>query len=178
MNKLRKLIDECVRRAIYEGTYDKTATPHHSKMDDIINMGKNPLTVDVGGHAKDDRLRQVSTIDPNGANFKGEHIIVSNNKFTIYKIKNFGNTDVKDTLQFFGNTKELRKAIDTVNGAATRNGKPLYYRTITPEEKASGAQRSDYMVSTFWEFSFDGQEWYILKPNPVQSLKISKFIKK
>lgn len=181
MNKLRKLIDECVRRAIYEGTYDKTATPHHSKMDDIINMGKNPLTVDVGGHAKDDRLRQVSTIDWNGANFEGEHIVVSDNKFMIYKIKNFGNPDINGTLQLFGQgangEKELRRAIDTVNGAATRNKKPLYYRTITSESNRRASEMSSHMVKTFWEFSFDGSEWYILKPNPVVSMKVSKFSK-
>ena len=153
MNKLKRIIDECVRKALYEGVFDKTATPHLSKTDASRTLGINPLSVDNGGHASRDKVLQPSTIDPNGANFDGEHIFVSDNKFMIYKVKNFGNPDIKDTLQFFGNTKELRRAIDIVNGAAKRG----------------------YMSKTFWEFSFDGNEWYILKPNPVQTLKISKF---
>lgn len=172
---LRNIIDECVRKVLNEGVFDKTATPYISKADVRRDIGVNPLRTDVGGHAAHDEVRQVSTIDWNGAGFDGKHIVVSDNKFMIYKIKNFGNPDVKDTLQFFGNTKELRRAIDTLNGAARRNNKTLFYRTITSESGKNNSERSDYMVKTFWEFSFDGNEWYILKPNPVQSPKISKF---
>lgn len=175
MNKLKRIIDECVRRALYEGVFDKTATPHLSKTDASRTLGINPLSVDNGGHSSRDKVLQPSTIDPNGANFDGEHILVSDNKFMIYKVKNFGNPDIKDTLQFFGNTKELRRAIDTVNGAAKRGSKGVYWRTITPESGNAVAKRNGYMSKTFWEFSFDGSEWYILKPNPVQTLKISKF---
>lgn len=177
MNRLRKIIDECVRRALYEDMFDKTATPHLSKTDVNRSIGINPLRTDVGGHSTHDEVRQASTIDWNGANFDGEHIIVSDNKFMIYKIKNFGNPDISDSLQLFGNTKELRKAIDTVNGAARRGGKNLYWRTITSDSGKSAAQRTDYNAKTFWEFSFNGNEWYILKPQPVQTLKMSKFSK-
>lgn len=177
MDRLKQIINECVRKALKEGVFDKTAAPHISKADASRALGVNPLRTDVGGHAAHDEVRQPSTIDPNGANFRGENIVVSDNKFSIYKIKNFGSLDINDTLQFFGNTKELRRAIDTVNGAAKRNGKPLYFRTITSESNKKASERTQQMVKTFWEFSFDGNEWYILKPNPVQSLKISKFVK-
>jgi hypothetical protein len=76
-------------------------------------------------------------------------------------------------LSLFGNgasaERELRKAIDTVNGAADRNGKSLTYRAIVSEKNPR---------IKFWEFSFDnGQTWYILKPQPVQNMKQSKFNK-
>ena len=106
---------------------------------------------------------------------KTQHIFVTDNKFLMYKVKNFGNPDVKDTLQFFGNTAEFRRAKDTIDGASKRGGKPVYYRTISPESERSKIERGDFMVKTFWEFSFDGDEWYIMKPQPVQTLKISKF---
>jgi hypothetical protein len=47
--------------------------------------------------------------------------------------------------------------------------------TITSESNKKTSQRTEQMAKTFWEFSFDGEEWYIMKPNPVISLKISKF---
>lgn len=180
MNKLRKLIDECVRRAIYEGVYDKTATPHISKADVRRDIGINPLRTDVGGHAAHDEVTQPSTITPDEENFVSkENIVVSDNQFTIYKIKNFGNDGLKGTMDFFGgSTVELARAINTMNGAARRNHKPLYYRTITSESNKKVSERSQQMSKTFWEFSFDGEEWYIMKPNPVVGLKISKFIKK
>ena len=102
--------------------------------------------------------------------------------FNIYKIKNFGNIDVADTLSFFGRgasgEKELRRAIDTLNGAADRNGKTLSYRTITSETNKGISERTSYMKNTFWEYSFNGNDWYILIPNPVQTMKLSKLIKK
>lgn len=177
MNHIKKIIEECVRKALYEATYDKTAYAHHSKMDDIINMGRNPLTVDVGGHSVNDRLRQKSTITPDEEGFiSRDNIVVSDNQFTIYKIKNFGNDKINATMDFFGgSTVELARAINTMNGAARRNGKPLYYRTITSESNRRVSEKTQQMSKTFWEFSFDGEEWYIMKPNPVVSLKISKF---
>ena len=66
----------------------------------------------------------------------GNNLVVSDNKFTIYKIKTFGDDKVKSTMDFFKNEKEFRKAIDTLNGAATRGGKTLYFRTITSESFA------------------------------------------
>ena len=98
MNKLKRIIDECLRKVLYEGVFDKTATPYLSKTDASRTLGINPLSVDNGGHASRDKILQPSTIDPNGANFDGEHILVSDNKFMIYKVKNFGNPDIKDTL--------------------------------------------------------------------------------
>lgn len=180
-SNIKDFIYECVKQALYEGVFDKTAAPYMSKADAQRELGRNPLRTDVGGHSAHDEVRQVSTFDTNGANFNGEHIFVSDNKFMIYKIKNFGNPDIKGTLSIFGDgskgEKELRRAIDTVNGAAKRNGKGLYYRTITSETNKRKAEMSSYMTNTFWEFSFDRIEWYIMKPNPVQSLKISKFSK-
>lgn len=167
MRNLKRIIDECVRRVLYEAgniSYRDTATP-------LVMQRRT-------GHAKglDD------TSDPSSKDFTGEalggkteHLFVSDNKFMIYKIKNFGNTEINGTMQFFGNTVEYRRAFDTVNGAANRGGKGVCWRTITPESAKSMAQRNGFMSKSFWEFSFDGQEWYILKPNPVQTLKISKF---
>ena len=172
-NYLRQIILESVRQALYESWYTKTATPYVSKAEAQRELGRNPLRTDVGGHAAHDEVKQPSTFDRNGANFDGEHIVVSDNRFTFYKVKNFGTTDIKDTLSLFGNgasaERELRKEIDTVNGAADRNGKSLTYRAIVSEKNPR---------IKFWEFSFDyGQTWYILKPQPVQNMKQSKFNK-
>lgn len=168
MKLLKKFIDECVRNALYEAkniSYRDTATPLVLKR--------------LTGHAKglDDPSGEPSTITPDEEGFISQkNIVVSDNKFTIYKIKNFGNDKIEDTMSFFGgSTVELTRAIHTVNGAAKRNGKPLYYRTITSESNKDISRKRKQMYKTFWEFSFDGNEWYILKPNPVQSLKISKF---
>lgn len=176
MNKLRRIIDECVRRALYEGGYwDETATP-------LVTIGTTP-TRGFNGHGPG--LDNGPELEPSTQDFEGEkfrqkteNIFVSDNKFMIYKVKNFGNPDIKDSLQFFGNTVEFRRAKDTVDGASKRGNKEVYFRTISPESEKTKVERSDFMYKTFWEFSFDGQEWYILKPHPVQSLKISKFIKK
>lgn len=180
MNKLKRIIDECVRRALYEGVFDKTATPHVSKAEAQREIGINPLRTDVGGHAAHDEVLQPSTITPNQEGFESrENIVISDNQFAIYKIKNFGNDKINGTMDFFGNsTVELDRAINTVNGAAKRNNKPLYYRTITSQSYEKISKRNKQMAKTFWEFSFDGEEWYILKPNPVVGMKISKFIKK
>ena len=179
---LKQMIYECARQAIRESFYDDTATPNVSKADAQRELGINPLRTDVGGHSAHDEVGQPSTVDKNGANFDGEHIVVSDNRFTFYKVKNFRTTDIKDTLSLFGNgasgEKELRRAIDTVNGAADRNGKFLRYRTITSETNKVISERSSYMRNTFWEFSFNGTEWYILKPNPVQNMKQSTFVQK
>lgn len=172
-NRLREVITKAVKEALYEGMYSKTATPELSKSDIHREIGVNPLITD-----KWDKVRQPSTFDTNGANFKGEHIIVSDNKFTFYKVKNFNNPDIKDTLSLFGGgangEKELRRAIDIINGAAKRNNKFLELRTITSETNKKLSMKTSYMRGTFWEFSY-GDEWYILKPNPVQNLKASKF---
>ena len=184
MNKAesKRLIFESVKKAINEAWYTNTSTPHMSHGDARRELGRNPLRTDVGKHSANDEVRQPSTFDRNGANFQGKHIVLSDNMFNIYKIKNFGNIDVTDTLSFFGRgasgEKELRRAIDTLNGAADRNGKRLSYRTITSESNKSMSERTSYMRNTFWEFSFNENDWYILTPNPIQTMKLSKLIKK
>lgn len=176
---LERIISECVRQALYEGMFDTTPQPHLSKADAQRELGVNPLRTDVGGHSAGDEVRQPSTFDTNGENFDGEHIVVSDNKFMMYKVKNFGNPDIQDTLSLFGKgaygEKELRRAIDVLNGAARRNGRLLSYRTITSESNSQMSSRTGYMRKTFWEFSFDGRDWFIMKPKPVDSPKPSKF---
>ena len=182
INWFKNALNESVRNALSEAWYTNTATPYMSKSEANRELGRNPLRTDVGKHSPNEEGRQPSTFDRNGANFKGEHIVLSDNKYNIYKIKNFGKLEISGTLAFFGNgasgEKELRRAIDTLNGAADRNRKPLYYRTITSESNKSVSERTNYMKETFWEFSFNGSEWYILMPNPVQTMKISKLVKK
>ena len=179
---LQQIIFECLKNAVNEAWYSNTSTPHMSHSDARRELGRNPLRTDVGKHSANDEVRQPSTFDRNGANFQGIHIVFSENMFNIYKIKNFGNIDVVDTLSFFGRgasgEKELRRAIDTLNGAADRNGKTLSYRTITSETNKSISERTSYMKNTFWEYSFNGNDWYILIPNPVQTMKLSKLIRK
>lgn len=179
---LRNFILECVRETLNEAWYTGTATPYHSKSEASRELGRNPLRTDVGGHSASTEVRQPSTFDRNGENFRGENIVLSDNKFTIYKIKNFGNPDIKETLSLFGQGAaaeiELRRAIDTVNGAADRNGKSLSFRTITSESNKRKSEQTGHMRGTFWEFSFDGHEWFLLKPNPVQTMKPSKLVRK
>ena len=179
---LKNIIVECLKNAINEAWYSKDSTPHMSHSDAHRELGHNPLRTDVGKHSANDEVRQPSTFDRNGANFQGTHIVLSENMFKIYKIKNFGNLDVVDTLSFFGRgaagEKELRRAIDTLNGAADRNNKILSYRTITSETNQGISERTSYMKNTFWEYSFNGNDWYILIPNPVQTMKLSKLIRK
>lgn len=179
---LRKIILESVKKALNEAWYDYAAEPYMSKSDAQKELGRNPLRTDVGNHSASEELRQPSTFDRNGENFKGEHIILSDNKFAFYKIKNFGNPDIKDTLSFFGQgasgEKELRRAIDRLNGASNRNLKGLYYRTITSGSNQSVSERTSYMRGTFWEYSFNGYDWYILTPNAPQTMKPSKLVRK
>jgi hypothetical protein len=181
-NNLKRIIDECVKRVITEAWYTDSATPIMTHTGANSELGSNPLRTDVGNHSANDEVRQPSTFDRNGANFKGEHIVFSDNKFNIYKIKNFGSLDVTDTLSFFGKgangEKELRRAIDILNGAADRNGKFLSYRTITSESHKNISQRTSYMKNTFWEYSFNNNDWYILLPNPIEKMKLSKLVQK
>lgn len=182
MEHLKNIILESIRNAVNEAWYNDTSTPHMSHSDARRELGHNPLRTDVGNHSANDEVRQPSTFDRNGANFQGTHIVLSENMFKIYKIKNFGNLDVVDTLSFFGRgtsgEKELRRAIDILNGAADRNGKTLSYRTITSESNKGISERTSYMKNTFWEYSFNGNDWYILIPNPVQTMKLSKLVRK
>lgn len=160
---------------IMEGWYDNSATPLFSKTDVHRNLGKNPLLVDNGNRTPSDVVRQVSIEDFNGANFNGENVVLSDNKFIIYKIKNFGNDNIKGTISLFGNEKELRRAIDIINGAAKRNGRRIKYRIITSEKNSKRPTTSN----SFYEFTLDnGGSWYILKPNPIDSMVKSKLINK
>jgi hypothetical protein len=171
MDKLRRLIEECVTKALYEGGYwSKTATPLVTNGTTGGFNGRSP-GLDNGPE------KNPSQITPNEENFiSQDNIVISDNQFIIYKIKNFGNDKIGGTMDFFGgSTVELARAIHTMNGAAKRNGRPLFYRTITSESNKKTSVNTQQMLKTFWEFSFDGEEWYIMKPNPVQTLKISKF---
>ncbi len=183
MDNIRKIIKEAIIELINEGRYDTSVTPYNSHVDRDRNLGRNPLYADNGRHSANDVVSQVSTFDRNGANFKsnGNDLTLSDNKFIIYKIKNFGSDKVKSTLNLFGNgsvgEKELRKAIDTVNGAATRNNRSVKWRTITSISYKQTSNSSGKMSNTFWEFSFDGgNSWFILKPHPVQSMQPSKLV--
>ena len=182
-NFLKHIINEAIRQTLMEsGMFDKTATPVATKTDAQRELGINPLRTDVGNHGGNEEVRQPSTQDWNGANFKGKLIIIPDKKFTFYKVKQFGNPDIKDTSSLFGGTGkgdvELKRAIDTVNGAATRNGKSVTYRFITSEtnnEKYKISQTPGRTIGTFCEFSYDNNQWFIMKPHPVQNLKISSF---
>lgn len=182
MGKIIQITEEIYKELIDEGRYDFGPTPYNSHVDVSRNLGTNPLYADVGCHSSQDTLGQVSTFDRNGQNFKTDNnIVVSDNKFTIYKIKNFGNDNIKSTLSLFGEgaygEKELRRAIDQLNGAASRNGRSVSYRTITSDSSSRASKRTGGMSNTFWEFSLDGgSTWYILKPNPVESMRQSKLV--
>lgn len=178
---IRRIVENSVNRILAEGWYSDTATPHMNK--DGRELGVNPLRTDVGSKNAREEVRQPSTFDANGKNFvSAENIVLSDNQFIIYKVKNFGNPDIEDTMSFFGKgsagEKELRRIIDTLNGAATRNGKHLQYRTITSETNNPVSERSQHMRKTFWEYSFNGSDWYILTPNAPQTMKQSKLVKK
>ena len=169
---LKRYIRECVNRALNEGWYDETATSERSKGRGF-ELGINPLRTDIGGHASREEVGQPSTFDDNGKNFRGEEIVLSDNRFTFYKVKNFGSPDISGTKALFGNEKEVRRAIDILNGAAKRNGKFLAYRKITSDSNQKKAQRTDFMSGGFWEFSYGG-DWFILTPNPTEKMKPSK----
>ncbi len=174
MNYIDKIVSETIHRYINEESrYNKSTTPINSKTTTQRNLGKNPLFVDNGGHPSNDVVSQPSTVDWNGANFgtNGNDLVISDNKFTIYKIKTFGDDRIKSTMELFKNEKEFRNTIDVLNGAATRGNKPLYFRTITSESFAEVSKRTQGMSNTFWEFSFNNEEWFVMKPNPVQNLK-------
>lgn len=184
MENIKKAVMEAIEEIMAEGRYDFQNVPYNSHSDVQRNLGHNPLYVDNGGHSNNDVLSQVSTFDTNGQNFRtNNNIVVSDNKFIIYKIKNFGNDRIESTLSLFGRgaggEKELRKAIDTLNGVARRNNRPLQYRTVTSDSFKSSSIRTGRMSNTFWEFSLDnGNTWYILKPHPVDSLQPSKLVYK
>lgn len=184
MLNIKTIIKKAINKAINEYRYSDSSTPINSKEYTYSYRCVNPTSVDVGSHSSNDVLSQPSTFDKNGENFvTDDNIVLSDNKFTIYKIKNFGNDNIQSTLDFFGKgkngEKNLRKEIDTLNGASTRNGKSLIYRTITSQSYKNKSENSGKMLYTFWEFSFDnGATWYILKPNGTQNMKPSKLIKK
>lgn len=184
MGNIKNIIYKIIKDVINEERYDKTATPYNSKDERHYLIGKNPLTVNNGGHASNDILSQPSTFDKNGATFTSDtNIILSDNKFIIYKIKNFGTDKIDATINLFGQgakgEKLLRREIDVMNGAAQRNGRNLIYRTITSNSNEQRSKKTNRMSNTFWEFSFNnGDTWYIVKPNGTQSMQESKLIKK
>ena len=110
-------------------------------------------------------------------------LIETDNKFTIYKIKNFNTDKISSTMDLFGRgasgEKSFRKEIDIMNGAATRNRRHLIYRTITSVSNEAKSKSTGNMSGTFWEFSYDmGNTWYIMKPNGTQNMIPSKLIRK
>lgn len=179
-NNLIFLIEQKIKEALDEFKYRDTITPDNSKTVRDINLGYNPLSADNGGHASNDVVRQASTFDYNGETFETENRFFFNrNKFTMYKIKNFGTDSITCTMSLFGKgangEKSLRTAIDLLNGGATRNGRFVNYRTITLDSSAEKAEKSGWMIDTFWEFTLDyGKNWYILKPKPLENIKQSK----
>lgn len=180
MSYLDRIITETIRRYVNEASkYDNSTSPINSKSVVNRNLG-HPMFTDNGGHASNDQLSQPSTVDWNGINFttNGNDIVVSDNKFMFYKMKAFGTDRIKCTKDLFKNDKELRKAIDIVNGAASRGFKSVYWRCVTSQSSESKSQKSGKMLDTFWEFSFNKTDWYFLKPNPVQELKKSSLVLK
>lgn len=181
---IREAIEEAVNEMLSEYRYEDSTTPLNSKAARSRYLGRNPLTVDNGGHASNDVVGQPSTVDYNGSNFRtNDKVVLSDNKFIIYKIKNFGNDRITSTLDLFGRgvsgEKSLRREIDTLNGAARRNGRHLMYRTITSVSNEKRSDMTGGMSNTFWEFSMDGGgTWYIMKPNGTQNMKPSKLIRK
>lgn len=184
MKNIRDIITEAIDEVLDEYRYQYSATPVNSKTQIQRELGRNPLAVDNGGHPVNDILAQPSTFDTNGANFKTNNsIVLSDNKFTIYKIKNFGTDKISATIDLFGRgssgEKNMRKEIDIMNGVARRNGRYLMYRTITSESNQSKSRNTQGFLGTFWEFSYDnGNTWYIMKPNGTQSMRQTKLIRK
>lgn len=174
------LIEEKIHEALSEFKYRDSITPNNSKIVRNYSLNKNPIAVDNGGHASNDVVRQASTYDYNGETFDTTNRkFINQNKFTIYKIKNFGTDKVESTMSLFGKgsngEKGLRTAIDLLNGGAARNRKSVQYRTITLDTSEKKAERSGWMIDTFWEFTLDnGNTWFILKPNPLENIKIAK----
>lgn len=181
LTELKNIISESIQTVLLdEGWYNQSATPYFSNTDVHNNIGRNPLTVDNGNHSAHDTVTQPSTIDFNGAKLDAEMITLSDNGYMIYKIKNFGDDKKKSTLDFFGRSAEgekaFRCAIDTIYGAGSRNGRRPIFRTISA---TSANVRKNSISNCFWEFSFDGgNEWFIVKPNPVQNMNKSKLLRK
>lgn len=184
MKTIKDLIHEAINELIDEYRYQDSTTPINSKAATLRNLGVNPLAVDNGGHSSNDTVAQPSTFDRNGATFKSkDNVVLSDNKFIIYKIKNFGTDKISSTMDLFGRgangEKSFRKEIDIMNGAAKRNGRHLLYRTITSISNADKSNSTGNMSNTFWEFSYDGgNTWYIMKPNGTQDMRASKLIRK
>lgn len=178
---LISLIESTIKEFLNEDRYKSSITPYNSQGEVQKNIGSNPLTVDNGGHASNDVVSQSSTFDFNGETFQtteNDRNIVNQNKFTFYKVKNFGNDAIPSTMSLFGSgingEKNLRTAIDLLNGGAKRNGKHVMYKTITLDKSASKAENTGWMIDTFWEFSLDnGYTWNILKPKPLENIKKS-----
>lgn len=174
---IMKAIAESVDKHLNEGWYDYSSNPYHSRAETFSQLGRNPLYVDNGNHASADAITQPSTVDWNGAAFRGKNYIISDTAFTIYQMKNFGNNRLTGTMSMFASIKEFRANIDRLNGGARRGGRPLTYRTFTSQSNASRARRNDFMSYTFWEFSLDGgNTWYILRPNPLEKMQPSKTV--
>lgn len=181
MDRLRLIIENIVRECLMEsGRFVHGMYPHNSRSHRERNVANPIISHGNGSHSNQDVVSQVSTFDDNGSNFRSgkEHYCISDRDFIKYKMQNFGNARLKSTMDFFGgNEVELRREIDRLNGAAKRNDRGLMWRTITCESKSALSNRTDHMLYTFWEFSFNGGDnWYIMKPNAVDNMKESVFV--
>ena len=181
MEELRILIENIVRQCLNEeGRFAKSPTPHNSRSHRERNVANPIISHGNGNHSNQDVVSQVSTYDDNGANFESSRTFcISDKNFLRYKWSNFNNTRVNSTMDFFGgDISKLRLEIDRLNGAAMRNGRQLIYRTITSESYRDSSERSGNMLHSFWEFSFDGNTWYLMMPNGVDRLKKTTMIAK
>lgn len=175
LNEFKELMIQGIMEVLFESgpRYMNSATPNTH--DNILYVGRNPLATDHGNHGGSlDATSTPSTIDWDGERFGADEVIpLSDNAYMTYKIKNFGTPDRKSTADFFGNDNALVNAIHTLYGAGRRNGKRVKFRVFIP---ASNPPKKNSMIRTFWEYSFDnGKTWYIMKPNPTQSMKPSKY---
>lgn len=182
-SELKTIIVETIIRHLNEsdGGYEKTPN-YDPRSYNLQNIAKNPLAQERGNHGGTlDAVRTPSTEDWNGANFKSSDIIhLSDNRLSFYKIKHFQDESKNGSIDFFGKgaigEKKFRDAIDTIFGAAQRNGKNVLFRSVV---SATKPPRTDSLYNTFWEFSLDdGNSWNMVLPNPIQTMKKSTLIKK
>lgn len=179
MNRLRILIENIIREYLCEeGRFTSGPDPHNSRSHRERNVGNPIIGHGNGNHSNADVASMPSTDDIFGAGFKGQHCVVGEKKFKAYLETCFSGRNIKRTMDFFGDSAKglsrLRSEIDRLNGAAKRNGRSLKWRTITPKDKIRTEIKSNFMLNSFWEYSFNGgQTWFILVPNSIEVMKPS-----
>jgi hypothetical protein len=175
-NVLKRILDESPNQL-----YGNSTVAIHDRNRE--GNSDNPTDVGRGDRTSDEVLRQPSTYDKNGSEFNtGIHIFLKPNQMQIYKYKAFNSTTINSTLDIFGTnpsiaTKELRRAIDQLNGGAKRNNTTVHYRTLSDETFRDKVEKSNYQLYTFWEYRFNGRgEYFLLRPNPIISQKPSPYV--